>query len=327
MLSATATMYAQLLGGFVLLLGGADVLVRGAATIAQRFAISSLAVGMTIVAFGTSAPELMVTLDAALAGSPDIGVGNVVGSNIANLLLIIGSSAAICPIKIGRPLRFDAVVLGGVSLLFTALALRGVLEWWAGMLLIVALALFLVSAGRREQERRRRADPARDQRKAMPGRGWVAWLGILAGLIGVVVGADLLVRGSVAFARAAGVSEAVIGLSLIAVGTSLPELAASAAAAIRRHPEISLGNVIGSNIFNMLCVAGVVAALVPLPVAEQIRSLDVWVMLAATALLISFLFTGFPIGRVVGLIFLGLYAGYIAILVNTGDAGVGAWAS
>ncbi len=144
--------------------------------------------------------------------------------------------------------------------------------------------------------------------------------GSLAGLAGVVFGANLLVTGSIALARAAGISEAVIGLTLIAVGTSLPELAASAAAALRRHPEISLGNVIGSNIFNMLCVAGLTATVVPLPVASQIRGFDLWVMLAATAALFPFLFAGLRIGRLVGLVLVLMYAGYIAALVFTGAA-------
>lgn len=323
-------MYIQLVAGFVLLLGGADILVRAAAALAARLSISSLAVGMTVVAFGTSAPELMVTLDAALSGAPDIGVGNIVGSNIANLLLIIGVSAVICPIVMSQPLRHDSVVLVAVTVLFTALALTGVLAWWAGAILAASLALFLVVAGRREQRRRRIDSPVKssDERgdhgsaaaTGPAGRGWRIGLGIAAGLAGVVFGADQLVKGSVAFARAAGVSEAVIGLTLIAIGTSLPELAASVAAAIRRHSEISIGNVIGSNIFNMLCVGGLTALVVPLPVAEQIRGFDLWIMLAATAVLFPFLFAGRRVGRVVGIVFVLLYAGYVTFLVGIGAA-------
>lgn len=326
---AAAMMYVQMAAGFALLLGGADLLVRAAAALAKHLAISSLAVGMTVVAFGTSAPELMVTLDAALSGAPDIGVGNIVGSNIANLLLIIGVSAAICPIVISRPLRHDSLVLAAVSLLFTALALTGVLAWWAGAILVIALALFLLAAGRREQHRRSFDSSESDNNTVENGHGeaqpsgrrdWHIWASLAAGLAGVIFGADLLVTGSVTFARAVGISEAVIGLSLIAIGTSLPELAASVTAAIRRHPEISLGNVIGSNIFNMLCVAGITAIVVPLPVAEQIRSFDLWVMLAATAALFPFLFAGRRIGRIVGVVFVLLYAGYLAVLVGSGAA-------
>lgn len=329
----TALILLQLGLGFVLLLGGADVLIRAAASIAKRFSISSLAIGMTIVAFGTSAPELMVTVDAALSGAPDIGVGNIVGSNIANLLLVVGVSAAICPIVIGRPPRFNALVLVAVSLTFTALAMTGVLEWWAGLILVAGLAAFLVSAGRREQRHRldRQArdddgtsgDAASGQRKSRKA-SWRIWVGVVAGLIGIVFGANLLVDGSVALARAAGVSEAVIGLTLIAVGTSLPELAASVTAALRRHPEICLGNVIGSNIFNMLCVAGIAAVAVPLPVAEQIRTFDLWIMLAATAALFPFLFVGWRIGRIAGIALVLFYMAYIAALMTAGGAQAGA---
>ncbi len=324
-MSDAAAMYLQLGCGFILLLGGADILVRAAAALARELSISSLAIGMTVVAFGTSAPELMVTLDAALSGAPDVGVGNIVGSNIANLMLIVGVSALICPIEISRPPRRDTAILAAVSVLFAALALTGILERWAGVVLVICLALFLVGAGRRERRRGHigndREDAGRGDRPVSPGgRRWRAWAGLLAGLAGVVIGANLLVTGSIALARAAGLSEAVIGLTLIAVGTSLPELAASAAAALRRHPEISLGNVIGSNIFNMLCVAGLTAAVVPLPVADQIRGFDLWVMLAATAALFPFLFAGLRIGRLVGLVLVLLYAGYIAALVFTGAA-------
>lgn len=313
--------YVQLLVGFVLLLGGAEFLVRGAAAIATRLAISSLAVGMSLVAFGTSAPELVVGIDAALSGAPDIAVGNIVGSNIANIMLILGVSAAICPIAIGRPLRHDALVLGGATILFSALAWSGTLGRWAGMALVAALIAFIASTGRREHRQRRSTLASQaGEEPTTSARGWIAWACIAGGLAGIILGADQLVQGSIALARTAGVSEAVIGLTLVAVGTSLPELATSAVAAARGHSEIAVGNVVGSNLFNMLCVGGLVATAVPLPVAEEIRSFDLWIMLAATAAVLPFLFTNLRMGRLFGVVLFCCYAGYIAILLGAASS-------
>jgi cation:H+ antiporter len=314
-------MYIQVVIGFVLLLGGAELLVRGAVAVARRFGVSTLIIGMTVVAFGTSAPELVVSLDAAMSGAPDIAVGNIVGSNIANLLLIIGSAVLLSPIDARpRPLIHDTTVLVVSSVLFAGFVCSGMIGRGAGAAMVAMLLGFLASSYRREV--RGQGDAAAESRREeaeeieeIPGAPWLAWLAVAAGLAGIIFGADLLVEGGVAVARAAGVSEAVIGLTLIAVGTSLPELAASVVAAFRGHSDIAIGNVVGSNLFNMLGVGGTVAVVAPLEVAEQIRVFDIWVMLAATTAFLPFLIFGLRLSRPVGLGFLVVYGAYIALLV------------
>ncbi len=314
-------MYVQVILGFLLLLGSAEVLVRGAVAVARRFGVSPLVIGMTVVAFGTSAPELVVSLDAAISGAPDIAVGNIVGSNIANLLLIIGATVLVSPIAgRTRPLIHDTTVLVVSSVLFTGIILSGTIGRPAGAVMVAMLLGFLASSYWREvkgpgdaaaESRREEAEEI----EGIPGAPWLAWIAVAGGLAGIVFGADLLVEGGVAVARAAGVSEAVIGLTLIAIGTSLPELAASVVAAVRGHSDIAIGNVIGSNLFNILGVGGAVALVTPLAVAEQIRDFDIWVMLVATAAFLPFLIFGLRLGRPVGVAFLVGYAAYIAFLV------------
>jgi cation:H+ antiporter len=314
-------MYVQVTVGFVLLLGGAEVLVRGAAAVARRFAVSPLVIGMTVVAFGTSAPELVVSLDAAISGAPDIAVGNIVGSNIANLLLIMGITVLLSPIGgRTRPLIHDTTILVISSALFAGFVWSGTIGRTAGVVMVAMLLGFLGSSYWREV--RGPGGPAAESLReeaeeieGIPGAPWLAWLAVAGGLAGIIFGADLLVEGGVALARAAGVSEAVIGLTLIAVGTSLPELAASVVAAIRGHSDIAVGNVVGSNLFNMLGVGGTVALVTPLSVAEQIRDFDIWVMLVATAAFLPFLIFGLRLGRPVGVAFLVVYGAYIAFLV------------
>jgi cation:H+ antiporter len=322
-------MYVQVIAGFVLLLGGAEVLLRGAVAIARRFGVSTLVIGMTVVAFGTSAPELVVSLDAAISGAPDIAVGNIVGSNIANLLLIIGITVLVSPIDgRPRPLTHDTAVLVASSVVFAGLVWSGTIGRGAGALLVAMLIGFLGSSywrgvkglGDVAAEIRREEAEEIDE---IPGGQWVAWITVVGGLAGLIFGARWLVEGGVAVARAAGVSEAVIGLTLIAVGTSLPELAASGVAAIRGQSDIAIGNVLGSNLFNMLGVGGTVALVTPLRVAEQISDVDIWVMLAATAVLVPFLIFGLRLGRPVGVAFLVFYGAYIALLV-LGSAGLSA---
>jgi cation:H+ antiporter len=314
-------MYVQVTVGFLLLLGGAEVLLRGAVAVARRFGVSTLVIGMTVVAFGTSAPELVVSLDAAISGVPDIAVGNIVGSNTANLLLIIGVTVLLSPIDgRARPLTHDTTILVASTVLFAGLVWSGTIGRGAGAVMVAMLLGFLVSSYWREV--RGPGDAAAESRReeaeeieGIPGAQWLAWIAVAGGLAGIVFGADLLVEGGMAVARAAGVSEVVIGLTLIAVGTSLPELAASVVAAIRGHSDIAIGNVVGSNLFNMLGVGGTVALVTPLRVAEQIRDFDIWVMLLATAAFLPFLIFGLRLGRPMGGAFLVVYGAYIAVLV------------
>ncbi|MGF1640095.1 MAG: calcium/sodium antiporter [Rhodospirillales bacterium] len=319
-------MYIQVVVGFVLLLGGAEALVRGSVATARRFGISPLIIGMTVVAFGTSAPELVVSLQAAMAGVPDIAVGNIVGSNIANILLIVGVAAVLSPIG-GRPkpLIHDTVVLVASSALFAALIWIGTIGRGAGVLMVAMLLGFLASSYRREIRGLGDATAGSRREEAeeiapLPGAPWLAWAAVVAGLVAIIVGAEMLVEGGVAVARAAGVSEAVIGLTLIAVGTSLPELAASVVAGLRGHSDIAIGNVIGSNLFNILGVGGAVAVVAPLAVADQIRHFDIWIMLLATTAFVPFLIIGLRLGRAVGFALLLLYGCYLARLI-VGPAG------
>jgi len=274
-----------------------------------------------VVAFGTSAPELVVRLDAAISGVPDIAVGNIVGSNIANLLLIIGGAVLLSPIeRRPQPLTHDTIVLVASSVLFAGFVWTGTIGRGAGAMMVAMLLGFLVSSYWREvkgpgdsaaESRREEAEEI----EGIPGAPWLAWIAVAGGLAGIIFGADQLVEGGTALARAAGVSEAIIGLTLIAIGTSLPELAASVVAAMRGHSDIAIGNVVGSNLFNMLGVGGTVALVTPLRVAEQIRDLDIWMMLLATAAFLPFLVFGLRLGRPVGVAFLAVYAAYIALLV------------
>ncbi len=312
--------YLLIVAGLAILVVGAEFMVRGSVGLAKRLGLSTLLIGMTVVAFGTSAPELVVTVDAVLEGAPDVAVGNIIGSNIANLMLIIGTAAAIMPIvRCQRPLVFDAFILTAASLVFAGFCWLGVIPRWAGAVLVVGLAAFLVFSYRREKMGA--GDPIAagrlEETEELATARMPLWLALVAtagGLAGLVLGADMLVEGSIAVARAHGVSEAVIGLTLIAIGTSLPELGASVVAAIRKHSDIAVGNVIGSNLFNMLGVGGLAAVVAPLAVAPEIQTIHIWVMLAATAIFLPFIVTRIRCGRLAGAAFLVLYFGYIGWL-------------
>ena len=297
-----------ILGGLVLLVMGGDWLVRGAVQLALRLGLSPLVVGLTVVAFGTSAPELIVSLSAALRGSTDIALGNVVGSNIANVLVILAVSALVAPIVTrGHDMRESWVMMVAASLLLIGLAFVGPLGLVAGGVLLAAMGLVLwrqLATGRSED-----AHGAADvDPRARLGERWrhiLLWLGL--GLVALPVGAQMLVAGATDIARVLGLSEAVIGLTLVAVGTSLPEMAASVMSALRGRSDLALGNVVGSNIFNILGILGITALIAPLPVPPQMLQFDLWVMLGAAGLMFPFLFLFRPVSRAAGA---GLLAGY-----------------
>ncbi len=310
-------MYLQVVVGFAVLTGAAELLVRGAVTLAERLGVSLLVIGMTVVAVGTSAPELVVSIDAALSGAPGLAVGNIVGSNIANVLLILGVTCVLKPI-IERPssLKRDGVVLMGGSILFAALCAQGVLGLSAGLALLVAFFIFLgVSYWRESHDPEAAAEHIHEVEElgARPKSVPLAILLVLVGLAGLAWGADILVDGGVQIARAFGVSEEVIGLTLFAFGTSLPELAASVVAALRGHSDVAVGNVVGSNLFNILGVGGAAAVTVPLPVADQILNFDIWAMLITSAFLLPILVLGMRLTRPAAGFFLVLYGAYIWI--------------
>jgi cation:H+ antiporter len=310
----------QLVGGFILLLFGAEYLVRGAVALARRLNVSPMIIGMTIVAYGTTSPELVVSLQAAIDGLPGISVGNVVGSNICNILLILGASAAIFPIVVQpKVLHRDAAVMMGSAILFTALALNGHIARWQGVLMVVALIAFSLYAFQTERKRGRGNDPGdlpeelADEFKDPPQQTWLAVLSIVGGVAAVVTGAKLLVTAAVVTARYLGVGEEVIGLTVVAVGTSLPEFATAVVAAIRRHSEVAVGNIMGAGIYNLLAIMGLVAAVSPIPVPQQILVFDLWFMLVVTAVLLYFLLVRGGLNRAVAAMFLVAFAGYTTL--------------
>ena len=307
-------------GGLVLLALGGELLVRGAVGMAARLGISPLLAGLTIVGFGTSTPELATSVQAALAGSPGIAVGNVVGSNIANILLILGVSALILPLGV-NPASFkrDSLAMGGAAVLCTGAVLLGVIGALTGVVLLASLVGYVWYAYKSESathdaEAQRHEHEAED-RPVPPDTG-PAVLGamIVAGLAAAIFGAGWLVDGATVLASAAGVSESVIGLTVVAIGTSLPELIACVVAVIRKHEDVALGNVVGSNIYNILGILGGTAIITPIAVPAEIAQIDIWVMLGVTALLIVQLRSGWRLSRIEGAVLLALYCGYTAFL-------------
>lgn len=288
--------------GLAALVGAGDALVRGAVALSLRLGISALIVSLTVVAFGTSAPELLIGAQAALQDADGIVFGNVVGSNICNVLLVLGVPALIRPL-VTRDCesRRSWKQMIGASLLFVALVFLGPLTWWHGLILIAGLAWMLwdayseARAGEGDETALAELEDADPQ---MP--GWRIGALIAVGVVGLPLGAHLLIEGARGVAVAYGVSEAAIGLTLVALGTSLPELVTTVMATIRRQADVALGNVIGSNLFNILAIMGIVSFLGPLDPPPELLRLDLWVMLAAALAMAPFVFRGVPIGRLVG---------------------------
>jgi len=308
------------LGLLILLLAG-DALVKGAVNLALRIGIPALIVSLTIVAFGTSAPELLISVKAAIDGVPGIAMGNVVGSNTANILLVLGIPAMLATMHTHNcDTRKSYMQMIAASVLFIALAFTGSFTWISGVVLLGALVLIMGLAARDAQAHRKAGQAAKDDdapEGADPNMPWWRIIGFLAlGLVGLPLSADLLVDNAVVIAREFGISETVIGLTLVAIGTSLPELATTVMAALRRQADVALGNVIGSNIFNLLGIIGVASLVAPIPVAPEFLSYDLWVMLGASLLLVPFVFFGKDITWKWGLALTALYLGYaVSVLV------------
>jgi cation:H+ antiporter len=313
------------IGGLILLVIGASALVRGASKLALSFGISPLVVGLTIVAFGTSAPEVAVSVGAVLGGRDDIAIGNVVGSNIFNVLFILGISALIAPLIVNVQLiRQEVPIMIGASLLLLALGLDGRLSFFDGgflFVLLLAYTVFLVVQSRRETQAAK--DEYADEIKPAEAGAWDSRLPaqlllIGAGLAALVFGSDYLVQASVNFAKAMGVSDLVIGLTIVAAGTSMPEVATSITAAIKGERDIAVGNVVGSNTFNILgCLglSGLVSGDVGLVMAPSLLAFDIWVMLAVALACLPIFMTGREIARWEGAVFLGYYVAYVAYLI------------
>jgi cation:H+ antiporter len=313
------------LAGLVGLVIGASLLVRGASNLALSFGISPLVVGLTIVAFGTSAPEVAVSVGAVLDGKTDLAVGNVVGSNIFNVLFILGVSALITPLVVNIQLiRQEVPIMLGASLLLLALGLDGRISFFDGgvlFVLLVAYTVFLVVQSRRETKATQE-DLSSEVHPAAKG-AWdsklPAQIGlIVAGLAALVLGSDALVTASVAFAKAMGVSDLVIGLTIVAAGTSMPEVATSITAALKGERDIAVGNVVGSNTFNILgClgISGLVSGSTGLVLAPSLMAFDIWVMLAVALACLPVFMTGREIARWEGGVFLLYYIAYVTYLI------------
>jgi cation:H+ antiporter len=308
--------YFYLTAGLLLLLVGGEFLVRGSVATATRAGVSPLLIGLTLVGFGTSTPELLTSVEAAMVGSPGIAVGNIIGSNIANILLILGISALICPLAVSKGAFYrDGSFAAFAALCGVAVCLTGELRPLPGFLLVAALVVYIVFCYFTE-----RVDPEHpgllvEPAAAVPGSVDltlpVSITMMAGGLALTMLGAHLLVSSSLSIGHALGVSETVLGVTVVAIGTSLPELVTSVLAAIRRQPDIAFGNVVGSNIYNVLGILGITAIIEPIPVPPEIAAADAWIMLAATALLLLFSISGWRISRAEGGIFLAGYGAYL----------------
>lgn len=316
--------FLMILTGFILLMAGAEYAVRGSVAIANKMNIPPLIIGMTIVAFGTSAPEFVVSISAAMSGSAGISLGNVIGSNIANLMLILGLTAMIYPVKCVRSTFMkDYAVLFGVTLMFAFFALTGTLVRWQGIIMLLILLIFLFynyDSARKNDETITEANTANSplSKKSW----WMISAITVAGLAAVVYGADILVDGAVRLAKMLGVSDDIIGLTIIAFGTSLPELAASGMAAFRRQNDVALGNIIGSNIWNIVFIMGATSTIVDVDVPSQFIHYDIWVMLGSTLLLLPLMYTKNRLSRGEGLVFV---IGYIFYIVSQVMFSKGIW--
>ena len=293
--------------GLVILVAGGEFLVRGASSIARAFHLSPLLIGLTIVGFGTSAPELIVSVQAALAGQPGIAIGNVIGSNIGNVLLILGISALIAPLIIpGRKLWRDLAFMLAATAAIWMMLLDGQVTRVDGMILLAGLAAFLTVAFIAGS-----GHPPEGGDTETFGQNWKPWAMTGAGLVGLVIGARFLVDSATTIARDFGISEAVIGLTIVAIGTSLPEMATSVIAAFRKHTEISVGNIVGSNIFNIFGILGITAVIAPIPAEARFAAIDMWWVAASSVGLavVAFALGGLP--RIAGAGLLAAYGAYL----------------
>jgi cation:H+ antiporter len=326
--------YMSLAGGLVVLIIAGDVLVRGSVGVAQRLGIPNLVIGLTIVAFGTSAPELVISLKAALDGASGIAIGNVVGSNIANVLLVLGMPALIAATPCGETgATRNALYMVAVTCVFIVLCFYSPIGLPAGLLLLVLLGIFLAASTIMAQRHRKEqkalsaaaaeadtTDDVLEDVEDVPDSIWIALAYIALGLVGLPLGAHFTITGATSIATAWGVSEAVIGLTVIALGTSLPELATTVMAAIRQHGAVAIGNVIGSNIFNLLAIIGITAVVVPIDVPLEVLKLDVWVMLGCAILLTVLAGLRICLGRISGLVMTAAYVAYIVTVYLFGHA-------
>jgi cation:H+ antiporter len=307
--------------GLVLLLAGGELLVRGAVACAKSLGVSPLLIGLTLVGFGTSTPELVTSVTAALNGSPGIAVGNVVGSNTANILLILGMSAIIYPLAV-NPLGFkrDAIMLAVAAFACLVVVLYGRIGPLVGVgfiaLLIAYVGYVYIKEKAVPDEAALVSEHRAEDARVGPSNRWISVTMAVIGIAITIFGAGFLVDGAIGVAKGLGVSDTIIGLTIVAVGTSMPELVTSIMAAIRKHADVAYGNIIGSNIFNVLFILGTTALIQPIEIPQQIANVDIWVMMAATGLLILFARTGIQLQRWEGIVFVTSYIGYTSYLIS-----------
>jgi len=302
-------------GLFLLLLSG-DFLVRGAIQLSNRLRVSALLVSLTVVAFGTSAPELIVAIKATLSGSPGLALGNVVGSNIANILLVLGLPTLLVGLKndIADTKRsFSIMILA--SILFIVFGISGSFSWVNGCVLLFVLTFFLIDTFRQNKESAFNTGNFETQQRVIDS-WWKIIFFLFLGVIGLPLGADLLVTNASSLAKGYGISDAVIGLTLIAIGTSLPELATTFIAVVRKKAEVVLGNLIGSNIFNLLAIIGVTSLISPVPVDPSFIKFDFWIMFGASLLVTPFIFSSIQFNRLSGFLFVTLYISYLTTILK-----------
>lgn len=300
----------------LILFAGAELLVRGGASMALKLGLTPLVVGLTVVAFGTSTPELIVSLKAAMLGQSDIAIGNVVGSNIFNIGIILGLAAVVYPVSTHlQVLRWDAPVLVGITLLVPLTFLDGSVSRIEGVILMLATVAYTWWAVRMAKKDEKLEHEAHIDIPEIKERGslFTDIVKIVAGLAVLVLGSRLLVEHSVIIAKALGVSEAIIGLTIIAAGTSMPELATSVVAAFRKQSDIALGNVLGSNLFNVMFVLGGSAAIHPVE-TSGLKPVDLWAMIGLTVILLPMLWTGKRLNRSEGLVLVACYGAYLAFM-------------
>ena len=304
--------------GLVILLLAGDSLVKGAVNLSLRLAVPALIVSLTVVAFGTSAPELLIAIQAIFDDVPGLALGNVVGANAANFLLVLGVPALLATMHTSEcDTRSSYLQMIAATALFIVMCFIGPFIWITGLILLAALAAMLTPAARAANKHRKaNADDEEEVEGADPNLGWPKIALFLAlGIIGLPLGAKLLVDGATNIALTFGISETVIGLTLVAIGTSLPELATTVMAALRRQADVALGNVIGSNMFNLLGIMGVASLVGTIPVDPQFLTFDLWIMLLASLMLIPFVFFKMDINRIWGVALSALYVAYLVIVL------------
>ncbi len=311
---------ALLVGAALLYLGG-EALLRGAVSLAKRLGVSTFLIGITIIGLGTSVPELMTCIQATLSGAPGIAIGNIIGSNIANILLILGVSAFLSPIICDSgSLRRDGMAVAMSALICVGIVITGTLSRLSGGILIALMLVYIIYSYRCDQSDVDTTIHAEEAESIplLPGGIIMAVAALIIGITGTLVGAHFLVSAAIEIASALGVSQSVIGLSMVALGTSLPELATAIIAGLRGQAALAFGNIVGSNIYNVLAILGVTALIQPLTVPPDIAAIDIWVMLGATGLMVLMVLLKQPIGRPKGLLLLGLYSLYVGNLAYRG---------